>query len=56
MTTVYSCVRILSETLASLLLHVYRYTDKGSEKAKEKMKNKEKAFNEFLKQIGLIDE
>lgn len=35
MTAVYSCVRILSETLASLPLHVYRYTDKGSEKAKD---------------------
>ena len=30
---VYACVRILSETIASLPLHVYRYTDSGSEKA-----------------------
>ena len=29
MTAVYSCVRILSETLAGLPLHVYRYNDKG---------------------------
>jgi HK97 family phage portal protein len=29
MTAVYSCVRILSETLASLPLHVYRYNDSG---------------------------
>ena len=33
MTAVYSCVRILSEAIASLPLHVYRYTDVGSEKA-----------------------
>lgn len=30
-TAVYSCVRILSEALASLPLHVYRYTDAGKE-------------------------
>ncbi len=30
MTAVYSCVRILSETLAGLPLHVYRYNDSGS--------------------------
>lgn len=29
MTAVYSCVRILAETLAGLPLHVYRYNDKG---------------------------
>jgi HK97 family phage portal protein len=29
MTAVYSCVRILSETLAGLPLHVYRYNDTG---------------------------
>lgn len=29
MTAVYSCVRILSETLAQLPLHVYRYNDTG---------------------------
>ena len=29
MTAVYSCVRILSEAIASLPLHVYRYTDTG---------------------------
>ena len=29
MTAVYSCVRILSETLASLPLHVYRYNSSG---------------------------
>lgn len=33
MTAVYSCVRILSEAVASLPLHVYRLTDTGSEKA-----------------------
>lgn len=33
MTAVYSCVRILSEAVASLPLHVYRYTDTGTEKA-----------------------
>ena len=33
MTAVYSCVRILSEAVASLPLHVYRYTGAGSEKA-----------------------
>lgn len=39
MTAVYSCVRILSEAVAGLPLHVYRYTEKGS---------KEKAFNHPL--------
>lgn len=29
MTAVYSCVRILSEAVASLPLHVYKYTDSG---------------------------
>jgi HK97 family phage portal protein len=29
MTAVYACVRILSEAIASLPLHVYRYTDTG---------------------------
>lgn len=29
MTAVYSCVRILAEAVAGLLLHVYRYTDTG---------------------------
>ncbi len=34
MTAVYSCVRILSEAIASLPLHLYRYTDScGKEKA-----------------------
>jgi len=32
-TAVYACVRILAETIASLPLHVYRYTDNGKEKA-----------------------
>lgn len=30
MTAVYSCVRILSEAVAGLPLHLYRYTDNGS--------------------------
>jgi len=30
-TAVYSCVRILAEAIASLPLHLYRYTDKGKE-------------------------
>lgn len=33
MSAVYSCVRILSETVASLPLNVYEYTDLGSTKA-----------------------
>jgi HK97 family phage portal protein len=33
MTAVYACVRVIAETVASLPLHVYRYTDRGSEKA-----------------------
>ena len=33
MTAVYSCVRILSEAVASLPLQVYRYTETGTEKA-----------------------
>ncbi|MHB1455013.1 MAG: phage portal protein [Saccharofermentanales bacterium] len=32
-TAVYACVRILAETIASLPLHTYRYTDKGKDKA-----------------------
>ena len=36
MTAVYSCVRILSESIASLPLHLYKYTgDGGKEKAME---------------------
>ena len=31
-TAVYACVRILSEALASLPLHLYRYTEKGKER------------------------
>ena len=30
MTAVYACVRVLSEAVAELPLHLYRYTDKGS--------------------------
>ena len=30
MTAVYSCVRILSEAMAGLPLHLYRYTEGGS--------------------------
>lgn len=37
MTAVYSCVRILSETLASLPLHVYEGTDTSTKKATEHM-------------------
>ena len=33
MTAVYSCVRILSEAVAGLPLHLYKYTDTGSAKA-----------------------
>ena len=33
MTAVYSCVRILSEAIASLPLHLYKYTDFGTAKA-----------------------
>jgi HK97 family phage portal protein len=32
-TTVYACVRILAETIASLPLHTYKYTERGKEKA-----------------------
>ncbi len=31
-TAVYSCVRILAEAVASLPIHVYRYTDTGKER------------------------
>lgn len=31
-TAVYACVRILAETLASLPLHTYKYTDNGKKK------------------------
>ena len=31
-TAVYSCVRILAEAIASLPIHVYRYTDTGKER------------------------
>lgn len=33
MTAVYACVRVIAETVASLPLHVYQYTEKGSERA-----------------------
>ena len=39
MTAVYACVRILSESIAGLPVHVYKYTDSGS---------KEKAINHPL--------
>ena len=42
MTAVYSCVRILSEAVAGLPLHVYRYTDEGG---------KEKALDHPLYRI-----
>ena len=32
---VYACVRVIAETVASLPLHVYQYTETGSEKALE---------------------
>jgi len=31
-TVVYACVRVLSEAIAQLPLHVYKYTDKGKER------------------------
>ena len=31
-TAVYSCVRILAEAVASLPIHVYRYTETGKER------------------------
>lgn len=34
-TAVYSCVRILAETIASLPLHTYKHTESGKEKATE---------------------
>ena len=34
-TAVYSCVRILAETVASLPLHTFKHTESGKEKAKE---------------------
>lgn len=33
LTAVYACVRIIAETIASLPLHTYNYTDNGKEKA-----------------------
>ena len=35
MTAVYSCVRILSEAIASLPLHLYKYDKNGSKKKRE---------------------
>jgi HK97 family phage portal protein len=35
MSTVYACVRVIAETIASLPLHVYEVTDKGNMKATE---------------------
>ena len=34
-TAVFSCVRILSEAVASLPIHVYRYSDTGKERGDE---------------------
>lgn len=42
MTAVYSCVRIIAEAIASLPLHLYRYTDEGG---------KEKALDHPLYQL-----
>ena len=39
MTAVYACIRILSESIAGLPVHIYKYTDSGS---------KEKAINHPL--------
>ena len=50
-TAVYSCVRILSEAVASLPLHLYRYTDAGG---KEKAIDLPLCYNmyEFLVDSG----
>ena len=42
MTAVYACVRILSEAIAGLPLHLYKYTDDGG---------KEKAIDHLLYQL-----
>ena len=34
-TVVYACVRVLSEAIAQLPLHVYKYTDKGKERVQQ---------------------
>lgn len=34
-TIVYACVRVLSEAIAQLPLHVYKYTDKGKERVQQ---------------------
>ena len=39
LTAVYACVRIISESIAGLPIHVYQYTDSGS---------KEKAITDYL--------
>ena len=35
MSTVYACVRVIAETIASLPIHVYEHTDSGNRKATE---------------------
>ena len=43
-TTVYSCVRILSEAIASLPVHLYRYTDTGNERVYGHVQDRAKGF------------
>ena len=43
MTAVYACVRILSEAIAGLPLHLYRYNDDGGKEKAERAENRQSA-------------
>lgn len=62
MTTVYSCVRILSEAVAGLPLHLYKYTDSGGKAMTEEQFDREKRYQASMSMFrtmlknGLITE
>ena len=57
MTAVYSCVRILSEAVAGLPLHLYQYTENGGkEKAIEHPPRRAEPGNEFFRLQGNLDD
>ena len=45
MTAVYSCVRILSEVVAGLPFHLYRYTDSGGKAAPNRHRQSNRPYH-----------
>ena len=58
MTAVYSCVRILAETVAGLPLHIYQYNDSGGKEKyiKHPLSDELSAAADKLQKIAPIDE